>query len=289
MKALTGLLCLIAISWSVGVAAKPRQAYVDGPYGQIHVRIDGPETGSKIILLHKMFWSAVQFERVQGLLAKRGIESIAIDLPGYGFSDAPPTEPTTPEYAAAVKAVVDGLKIDHAFMLGVDTGSSVALAFADAYPKRVEKLIIDGAPIFEAATAKKLIDAPHFDRTPAPGGEHLARRWAAVRGIVNPDQASDANVQTSVLQFFSAAPNWWWAHDAIFKYDFIAALHRAKPGGMLLSFPGGALHGQEAAFMAIRPDFRLQPIAVGTFTTPSYDAPVGWATAVADFVLEKRP
>jgi pimeloyl-ACP methyl ester carboxylesterase len=289
MKALTRLLCLIAISWSVAAAAKPRQAYVDGPYGQIHVYIDGPETGPKIILLHKMFWSAVQFERVQGLLARRGIETLAIDLPGYGFSDAPPTEPTTPEYAAAVKSVVDGLKIDRAYLLGVDTGSSVALAFADAYPERVEKLIIDGAPIFDAATATKLIDAPHFDRTPVTGGEHLTRRWAAVRGIVNPEQASDANVQTSVLQFFTAAPSWWWAHDAIFKYDFVTALHHAKPSGMLLSFPGGALHAQEATFMAIRPDFRLQPIAVGKFTTPSYDAPEAWATAVADFVLEKRP
>jgi len=289
MKLQIRLLCLLAACWSVTAAAKPRQMYVDGPYGQIHLRIDGPAAGPPVILLHKMFWSAVQFEHVQGVLADRGIFSVAVDIPGYGGSDAPPAEPTTAQYAAALVPVFDSLKIRRAFVLGVDTGSSVALAFADQYPERVEALILDGAPIFDAATARKLIDAPHFDRTPLPGGETLARRWQAVRSIIGPDQASDANVQASVLQFFAASPNWWWAHDAIFKYDFATALKRVKTSGMLLSFPGGALHTQEAQFMAIRPDFRLQPIAVGAYTTPSYDAPGVWAAAVADYMLDVRP
>lgn len=270
----------------VTMPVQAKRLYVDGPYGQIHVRTAGPQDGPKLVLLHKMFWSSVQFERVQALLAKRGVFSIAVDLPGYGYSDAPSAEPTAAQYAATLVPVLDSLKVKRAVILGVDTGSSIALAFADTHPDRVSRLIFDGAPIFDPATARKLIDAPHFDRTPLPGGAHLKRRWDAVRGIVGPAQASDANVQTSVLQFFSAAPNWWWAHDAIFKYDFATVLARVKPGGMLLSFPGGALHAQETSFMKIRPDFRLRPIAVGRFTMPSYDAPEAWADAVADDVLE---
>jgi pimeloyl-ACP methyl ester carboxylesterase len=269
--------------------AAPAQAaarlYVDGPYGQIHVRTDGPAAGPQLVLLHKMFWSSVQFERVQGLLAKRGIGSIAVDLPGYGFSDAPPAEPTAAQYAETLVPVLKALKVSRAFVLGVDTGSSIALAFADAHPERVSGLIIDGAPIFDAATARKLIYAPHFDRTPQPGGAHLKRRWDAVRAIVGPEQASDANVQASVLQFFTAAPNWWWAHDAIFKYDFATRLARVTQTGLLLSYPGGALHAQEATFMKIRPDFKITRIEVGKIAVPSYDAPQAWATAVADYVL----
>ncbi|SDC82948.1 alpha/beta hydrolase fold [Sphingomonas sp. YR710] len=281
-----GLAALLAMA--AAGSAQAKRLYVDGPYGQIHVRTEGPQDGPKLVLLHKMFWSSVQFERAQGLLAKRGIFSIAIDLPGYGFSDAPSAEPGAADYAAILVPVLDALKVKRAVVLGVDTGSSIALAFADAHPDRVSRLIFDGSPIFDTATARKLIEAPHFDRTPLPGGAHLQRRWDAVRAIVGADQASDANVQTSVLQFFTAAPNWWWAHDAIFKYDFASVLARVKPTGMLLSFPGGALHPQEDIFMKIRPDYRLHPISVGAFTTPSYDAPEAWASAVADDVLENE-
>ncbi len=285
MRAVRSLFALLVAATIALPAEAAERLYVDGPYGQIHVRTDGPRTGPGLVLLHKMFWSSVQFEHVQRLLAQRGIYSIAIDLPGYGLSDAPTAEPTAAQYAETLVPVLDALKVRRAFVLGVDTGSSIALAFADAHPDRVTRLIFDGAPIFDAATAQKLIDAPHFDRTPQPDGAHLKRRWDAVRAIVGPDQATDANVQTSVLQFFTASPNWWWAHDAIFKYDFPTVLARVKPKGMLLSFAGGALHAQEAVFMKIRPDYRLQPIEVGQFTTPSYDAPDAWAGAVADYVL----
>jgi pimeloyl-ACP methyl ester carboxylesterase len=281
-----------ALCW-LGLAGAPVQAkgrfYVEGAYGQVHVRTAGPADGPKLVLLHKMFWSSVQFMHVQERLAQRGIFTIAIDLPGYGLSDAPPTEPSANQYAAAIVPVLDTLKIDRAAILGVDTGSSIALAFADSHPERVSALIFDGAPIFDRATAQKLIDAPHFDRTPTAGGEHFQRRWNATRAIVSPEQASDANVQMSVMQFFTAAPNWWWAHDAIFRYDFAAALGRVKASGMLISFAGGALHAQESVFMAIRPDFKLRAIAVGKLTTPSFDAPQAWSDAVADYLLGAEP
>jgi pimeloyl-ACP methyl ester carboxylesterase len=120
------------------VRAEPAQAkgrfYVNGAYGQVHVRTAGPADGPKLVLLHKMFWSSVQFMHVQDRLAQRGIFTIAVDLPGYGLSDAPPAEPTANQYAATLVPVLDALKIEKAAILGVDTGSSIALALPTRIP-----------------------------------------------------------------------------------------------------------------------------------------------------------
>lgn len=90
------LALLLALTPAVPVQAFPpaapkleQRAYVDGPWGQIHLRIAGPKHGPVVLLIHKMVWSSVEFSRVQPLLAARGVRTIAVDLPGYGLSDGP--------------------------------------------------------------------------------------------------------------------------------------------------------------------------------------------------------
>src|ERR1700722_16324450 len=61
------------------------RAYIDGPWGQVHVRVEGASSDPTVILVHQMIWSSDQFHYAQPELAKRGIRSIAIDLPGYGM------------------------------------------------------------------------------------------------------------------------------------------------------------------------------------------------------------
>ena len=263
----------------------PYRTYVQGPWGQIHVRVAGPANGPTILLLHKMFWTSVEFEKVQPLLASRNIRTIAVDLPGYGLSDPPPSEPSASAYADALVPVLNALHARRVFVLGVDTGSSVALAFAVAHPDRVQRLIFDGAPIFDAAIARKLIAAPHFDRAGQPDGTEFSRRWQAISASVQPGALSLENIHVSMLQFFQAAPSYWWAHDAIFKYDFATNLKHVQATGMVLSFRGGALHPQEAQFITLRPDYRLVPIDAGAYLMPSFDAPDAWARAVGDYVL----
>src|ERR1700710_1551669 len=75
------------------------RAYVDGRWGQIHVRVAGPENGPTVVLVHKMVWSSIEFSKAQPWLAARGIRSIAVDLPGYGLSDSPDKQPSADDYA----------------------------------------------------------------------------------------------------------------------------------------------------------------------------------------------
>ena len=61
-----------------------RRAYVDGPYGQLHLRIAGH--GTPLILLHQSPLSGDQFSAVLPLLAEAGFCAVAMDTPGFGDS-----------------------------------------------------------------------------------------------------------------------------------------------------------------------------------------------------------
>jgi pimeloyl-ACP methyl ester carboxylesterase len=119
-------LFLAATALAIGLSAPaparaqdgPFRTYVQGRWGQIHVRVDGPQDGLVVVLVHKMVWSSVEFSKAQPVLARRGIRSIAIDLPGYGLSDSPDAQPTADEYADALLPVFDAHKVQKAVVVG---------------------------------------------------------------------------------------------------------------------------------------------------------------------------
>ena len=66
---------------------------------------------------------------------------IAIDMPGHGASTRPPEAPLLADYADAVLAVLDGLEIARAHVVGHSMGALVALEFALAHPNRVAGVV----------------------------------------------------------------------------------------------------------------------------------------------------
>ena len=64
---------------------KPKKAYTDGRYGQIHYCQCGD--GDPLVLIHQSPTSMVQFHKVWSLLADKGFRVIGIDLPGFGGSE----------------------------------------------------------------------------------------------------------------------------------------------------------------------------------------------------------
>ena len=74
-----------------------KRAYVDGRYGQMHYRIAVPPQADTtehppIIFFHQSPSSGRPFE---GLVSEMGRDRIAmaVDTPGFGDSDAPPSPP----------------------------------------------------------------------------------------------------------------------------------------------------------------------------------------------------
>ena len=88
-------------------AADRYRAYIDGPWGQIHVRVAGKASDPTVVILHQMTWSSEQYAHALPELASRGVRAIAVDIPGYGESDGPSDPPTAAQYADALPSRVD--------------------------------------------------------------------------------------------------------------------------------------------------------------------------------------
>jgi DNA-binding transcriptional LysR family regulator len=72
-------------------------AYAATPLGRLHYWSLG--TGPAIVLLHQGPLFAIEFAKVMPLLAARGFRAIAVDIPGFDFSQRP-DHPATGELAA---------------------------------------------------------------------------------------------------------------------------------------------------------------------------------------------
>lgn len=68
---------------------------------------------------------------------------VAPDLRGHGQSDAPYTEYTMPELVDDLHTIAETLKLPEKFILiGHSFGGSICVEFANAYPERLEKLVL---------------------------------------------------------------------------------------------------------------------------------------------------
>src|SRR5262245_34127160 len=68
---------------------------------------------------------------------------VAPDLRGHGQSDAPLTQYTMPELVADLQTIVEALALPEKFVLaGHSFGGSICVEYANAYPERLEKLIL---------------------------------------------------------------------------------------------------------------------------------------------------
>lgn len=263
------------------------RTYVDGRWGQIHIRVAGPATGPTVVLLHKMVWSSLEFEKVQPLLAARGIRSIAIDLPGYGLSDGPEDQPSSDDYADALLPVFDALGVRKAIVAGVDTGATLAVSFGLRHPGRTRSVILEGPAIFHGEALARVMAEPEFDRTGRPGGAEYAQRWAELKAMAGPRHLGDAAIQRGLQQFFQAGPHYLYGHRAIFSYDLEHALPLLRVPVLLLTYPGDQLNAQALAVKRANPHFRLVSIAYDGMAA-DWQAPAPWAEAVADEALAAR-
>jgi 2-hydroxymuconate-semialdehyde hydrolase len=104
---------------------------------------------------------------------------IALDLPGYGYSDKPAdARYTIDAQAYAVVSLMNRLEIDEATIIGASYGGAVAATIALDYPERVTNLILIGA-VNNNAPMKRLL--PRVAQLPLLGDIvtplFLGSRW----------------------------------------------------------------------------------------------------------------
>jgi epoxide hydrolase 4 len=114
------------------------------------VRLHYVEAGSGplVVLLHgfpEFWWS---WRHQIPALAEAGFRVVAVDMRGYGQSDAPGDwrEYRMETLAADVAGLIEALGEEKAFVVGHDWGAAVAWMVATLHPERVERLAILNVP-----------------------------------------------------------------------------------------------------------------------------------------------
>ena len=259
---------------------KPRRSYIDGPFGQIHVRTLGQ--GVPLILSHQSPSSSDMFRAGYAPLAAHGLRVIGVDTPGYGNSDVPPPRPSVGDYAKMFAPVLDHFNLSAAAFLGHHTGAANVTEFAARSPARVTKLILNGPPIFTADERAERNARPAGPIPIESDGSHLAKRFqgrvAATKGWTRLD-AMHANFMNTLW----SGDTFWYGHKAAYEYDFAAAFMALKVPTLILTNTGDDIYHLAQRARAARPDMAYVELTGGTHDICD-EQPQAWADAVAAYV-----
>lgn len=147
---------------------------------RIHYKIEGQ--GEPLVLIGG-FDSPLQTWRRQTSVFKKHFKVITFDARGSGRSSKPAGPYAIQVMAEDVVGLLDSLKIEKAFVLGVSLGGLVAQEMAIRFPERVEKLVLaatfvriseTSGPTPEMYTIMKL---PFYRMLDGMAGLMLNRQW----------------------------------------------------------------------------------------------------------------
>lgn len=143
--------------------------------GEVYLELRGPEGGRPMVLIHGFGASLHSWRKVAPGLADAGFRVIALDLPGFGYSERPAAAAAyTPEAQAALVAeVLDllagvpgsgpgaGLGKGTVDVVGHSFGGGVALALAATSPERVRSLTLVDSTLPTHSRARRA-DLPFY-------------------------------------------------------------------------------------------------------------------------------
>lgn len=152
-----------------------RNAYVDLPEGQVHIRVaDGCEP--TILFLHQTASSSLFYMPLFQTLNLPN-RLVAIDLPGFGGSFDPLGEPNMLWYANQISAVADGIGARQFVVYGHHTGTSIAMELAARYPERLAAILLCGA-VFMTDEERAEFRLSHGSPIPLDReGRYLQTNW----------------------------------------------------------------------------------------------------------------
>jgi pimeloyl-ACP methyl ester carboxylesterase len=125
------------------------RAYGDGtlfgePYGEAPVRV---------IWLHGWARRGQDFAVAANELARRGVASVALDLPGFGASPPPSSPGGARRYAELVTPVLREIGDGPFVLVGHSFGGTVACVLAADNPELVRSLVLTGAPLLRSPSS----------------------------------------------------------------------------------------------------------------------------------------
>lgn len=227
------------------------------------IAFDEAGAGRPIVFLHNLggdrrIWQA-QFE------ALRGTNRVfALDLLGYGDSDAPRSGYTLETYVGILGAFLDELELRDVTLVGHCFGSAISLLYTRDHPERVSALVLSSpltaGTLRPTRTGKLALLGPLvnldrvFARVPIPGplarrivdeqfgtlsapesgplAEHLTRRWTERKRLMVTAAISRQLPRLAVLDTFVPPPAFppittiWGARNRVLSARAGAVLNR---------------------------------------------------------------
>lgn len=199
-------------------------------------------SGPPVLLLHESPRSSAAFVPMIEALAER-FTVIAPDTPGFGGSDTLARHrPQIPDYADALKEVVDALGLERAAVFGRHTGAAIAIEFANLYPERVSGVVLDGCPAFTPEEMEELVASYLPPFRPVWDGSHVAWLWSRVRDQLTffpwnrqgpasrlaIDMPRPSILNRIATDLLLAGDEYRVAYEAAFRYDGAAAAAAAS-------------------------------------------------------------
>jgi pimeloyl-ACP methyl ester carboxylesterase len=111
--------------------------------------------GNTIVFLHGFLENKKMWTEYASFFSEK-YRVVTIDLLGHGESDSLGYVHEMEENAQAVNEVLEYLKIEKATIVGHSMGGYVALAFAELYPQKIQKLVLQNSTSKEDNAEKKL-------------------------------------------------------------------------------------------------------------------------------------
>jgi len=200
------------------MAAVKRQ-FIDGAYGQIHLRIAIPTKISKppLYCLHMIPKSGRSYELFMRHASDDRI-ILAPDYPGYGESSAPPAEPvvTVEKYSDSIFQVAQYFNHEKIDLLGHHTGSLVAAQLAYTNPALINNIVMISAPLLSDD------ECIEFDKAYSPipldkEGSRFKIMWERINEHRGPGMTMEM-MATSLAENLRGGEDYEWGHHAAFKY-----------------------------------------------------------------------
>ncbi|NQY96709.1 MAG: alpha/beta hydrolase [Henriciella sp.] len=123
--------------------SKAPGAFAELSDGQIHYRLEGPEDGPLVVLVHGFSTPNFIYEQNVEALNASGMRTLRFDHFGRGWSDRPSTKYDVDFYDRALTELLDTLGINEPFGLaGLSMGGPIVSEFTARHPERVNKLVL---------------------------------------------------------------------------------------------------------------------------------------------------
>ena len=266
--------------------ARVRRVFVDGPWGQVHARVAQPLRPARkpaIVCLHQTPLSSRMFANLLGDLAMDRM-AVAIDTPGYGESDAPPSPPEIADYArvllGAARTLI-GRTGDAIDVLGYHTGTIMAVEMALREPKSVRRLVLSSMPVFDPARRAELLKG--FVPDPiTEDGAHILKPWKSGIAGRGPGQTLEMTHRNYTEKLRADPQTSFWALQALARYPIEEALPKVMQPIMLLRSKD-TLYDHAIAAKQLQP--RIEIVERTDLGNGLFDVdPKGIATAVLSFL-----